>query len=60
MGPVATGLSEIYMWSVDYAPRGSEKPAPDGKPGWQRNGDYLTPEGQRLRTSERTAYSHRD
>ena len=21
MGPVATGLSEIYMWSVDYAPR---------------------------------------
>ncbi|HEY8125242.1 MAG TPA: CusA/CzcA family heavy metal efflux RND transporter, partial [Methylocystis sp.] len=57
MGPVATGLSEIYMWSVDYAPRGGEKPAPDDKPGWQRNGDYLTPEGQRLRNLlERTAY----
>ena len=57
MGPVATGLSEIYMWSVDYAPRTGEKPARDGEPGWQRNGDYLTPEGQRLHTPlERTAY----
>lgn len=57
MGPVATGLSEIYMWSVNYAPRTGEKPAQDGDPGWQRNGDYLTPEGQRLHTPlERTAY----
>ena len=57
MGPVATGLSEIYMWSVAYAPRGGEEPAPDGKPGWQSNGDYLTPEGQRLRNLvEMTAY----
>ncbi len=57
MGPVATGLSEIYMWSVGYAPRGGDEPAPDGKPGWQSNGDYLTPEGQRLRNVlETTAY----
>lgn len=57
MGPVATGLSEIYMWSVAYAPRGGDEPAPDGKPGWQSNGDYLTPEGQRLRNLiEMTAY----
>ena len=57
IGPIATGLSEIYMWSVGYAARGGEEPAPDGEPGWQSNGDYLTPEGQRLATVlEMTAY----
>ncbi|MEF3366864.1 CusA/CzcA family heavy metal efflux RND transporter [Methylocystis sp. 9N] len=57
LGPVATGLSEIYMWSVSYAPRRGGEPTVDGEPGWQSNGDYLTPEGHRLRTAlERTAY----
>jgi heavy metal efflux system protein len=54
MGPVATGLSEIYMWSVTF---GEQKPGRDGEPGWQSDGSYLTPEGQVLRSElEKSAY----
>ncbi|MCP1549420.1 MULTISPECIES: CusA/CzcA family heavy metal efflux RND transporter [Methylobacteriaceae] len=57
MGPISTGLGEIYMWSVHYAKPGERKLARVGKPGWQSDGSYLTPEGQRLSTElERTAY----
>ena len=58
MGPITTGLGEIYMWSVDYAhPDGNDAPTDDGRPGWQSDGAYLTPEGQRLSTPEqRGAY----
>ncbi|KQP79211.1 CusA/CzcA family heavy metal efflux RND transporter [Methylobacterium sp. Leaf117] len=57
MGPISTGLGEIYMWSIHYAKAGERKVSPDGKPGWQGDGSYLTPEGQRLTTElERTAY----
>jgi cobalt-zinc-cadmium resistance protein CzcA len=48
MGPVSTGLGEIYWWSVDYVPRGEGAPVADGDPGWQSDGSYLTPEGERL------------
>ncbi|KAF2991959.1 CusA/CzcA family heavy metal efflux RND transporter [Methylocystis sp. MJC1] len=48
MGPIATGLSEIYMWTVRYAE--PHKLANAGEPGWQRDGAYLTPEGAMLRT----------
>ena len=49
MGPITTGLGEVYMWSVEYAhPHGQHAPIADGRPGWQRDGTYLTPEGQRL------------
>ncbi|MGE3539168.1 MAG: efflux RND transporter permease subunit [Candidatus Tectimicrobiota bacterium] len=49
MGPISTGLGEVYMWTVEYAsPRTS--PVTDGMPGWQRDGTYLTPEQQRLTT----------
>jgi cobalt-zinc-cadmium resistance protein CzcA len=48
MGPISTGLGEIYWWSVEYAPPGEGVPARNGKPGWQSDGTYLTPEGQRL------------
>ena len=50
MGPITTGLGEVYMWTVEYE-------HPDGKgaataaanePGWQADGSYLTPEGHRL------------
>ena len=55
MGPVSTGLSDIFMWAVDY-----ETPkviAPDGKPGWQADGSYLTDRGERLTTDiQRAAY----
>ena len=56
MGPVATGLSEIYMWSLRYKD-GAAAHANDGEPGFQRNGDYLTPEGELLRTDlQKAAY----
>lgn len=45
MGPISTGLGEIYMWSIGFAPTG-----PDA-------GAYVTPEGERLNTEvERAAY----
>jgi cobalt-zinc-cadmium resistance protein CzcA len=45
MGPISTGLGEIYMWSIGFAPTG---------PG---DGVYVTPEGERLITEvERAAY----
>jgi hypothetical protein len=59
MGPITTGLGEVYMWTVEYE-------HPDGKgaataaanePGWQADGSYLTPEGQRLSSEvERASY----
>lgn len=58
MGPIATGLGEIYMYTVEYEhPHGKGAPIADGKPGWQSDGSYLTPEGTRLTTDlERAAY----
>ncbi len=49
MGPIATGLGEIYMYTVEYEhPHGVGAPIHDGEPGWQSDGSYLTPEGRRL------------
>lgn len=58
MGPIATGLGEVYMYTVEYEhPDGAGATTRDGQPGWQRDGSYLTPEGHRLRTEfERIAY----
>ena len=57
MGPISTGLGEIYMWSIHYAKPGERQVSAAGKPGWQPDGSYLTPEGQSLRTElEQTAY----
>jgi cobalt-zinc-cadmium resistance protein CzcA len=57
LGPVSTGLGEIYMWSVHFLPPGDGAPVEDGKPGWQTNGTYLTPEEQVLTSElERAAY----
>jgi len=49
MGPISTGLSEIYMWSVGFAPT-----TPD-------DGVYVTPEGERLTTEVERArvFAHR-
>jgi len=49
MGPISTGLGEVYMWTVEYA---SPKTVTmtDGMPGWQNDGTYLTPDKQRLTT----------
>ena len=57
LGPISTGLGEIYWWSVEYAPPGDGAPISDGKPGWQSDGSYLTPEAQRLDSDfERSVY----
>jgi len=45
MGPISTGLGEIYMWTVGFAPSRPDAPV------------YVTPEGERLSTEvERGAY----
>lgn len=49
MGPVSTGLGEVFHYSVEFAhPEGKGAPRVDGKPGWQRDGAFLTGEGERL------------
>jgi len=49
MGPITTGLGEVYMYVVEFVhPDGKGAPVADGKPGWQSDGSYLTPEGERL------------
>ncbi len=57
MGPVSTGLGEIYWWAVEYEKPGTTAPVYDGQPGWQTDGSYLTPEGERLADEfQRTVY----
>jgi len=57
MGPISTGLGEIYMWTVHYKRPGEGGAVEDGKSGWQSDGSYVTPEGERLNTDlERMAY----
>ena len=49
MGPISTGLGEVVMWSVEYAPTATvQSPKIPGRPGFQPDGSYLTPDGQRL------------
>ena len=47
MGPIATGLGEVYMWTVRMAHRPDDAHQP-GEPGLQPDGSYITPEGERL------------
>src|SRR6266498_4018697 len=57
MGPISTGLGEIYWWAVEYEKPGATAQVADGKPGWQSDGSYLTPEGERLTNDfQRTVY----
>lgn len=57
MGPISTGLGEIYWWAVEYSKPGDAAPVRDGQPGWQADGTYLTPEGQHLTDDfQRTVY----
>ncbi len=58
LGPITTGLGEVYMWSVEFArPSKQQEQGKDDGPGWQSDGAYLTPEGQRLETDiELAAY----
>ena len=53
MGPVTTGLGEIFMWSVSY----DDARNTGGESPWQADGSYRTPEGQVLKTDiQRAAY----
>ena len=57
LGPVSTGLGEVTMWTVNFAPRKPGDVVPDGQPGWQADGSYLTPERERLTTEvDRATY----
>lgn len=49
MGPVSTGLGEVLMYVVDFAPAGTKaNPKVAGKPGPQPDGSYITPAGEVL------------
>ena len=49
MGPVSTGLGEVFMYTVEFADRRAKGVRPvDGRPGWQSDGTFLTVEGERL------------
>ncbi|MBO4228114.1 efflux RND transporter permease subunit [Bradyrhizobium neotropicale] len=54
IGPISTGLGEIYMWTVRFA----DKPVgADGAPGLQRDGSFVTSDGARLKSDiEKNAY----
>ena len=55
LGPISTGLGEVTMWSVAFTT--PHETAPAGQPGFQPDGSYFTPEGQRLRPGfEQAAY----
>jgi heavy metal efflux system protein len=57
MGPISTGLGEIYMYTVQFGAEAERIPVATGQAGWQRDGAYVTPEGQRLTNDfERAAY----
>ncbi len=55
LSPITTGLGEVLMWTVDYVPFSPKTTVAAGKPGWQANGAYLTPEGERLTTPQQRA-----
>jgi cobalt-zinc-cadmium resistance protein CzcA len=58
MGPIATGLGEVYIWTLRYAGRAHEQHRP-GEPGLQPDGSYITPEGDRLANeADKATYLH--
>jgi len=57
MGPISTGLGEIYWWAWSMPSRRRFCPFARRQPGWQSDGSYLTPEGDRLTDDfQRTVY----
>ncbi|MBX9860605.1 MAG: CusA/CzcA family heavy metal efflux RND transporter [Sphingomonas sp.] len=58
IGPVTTGLGEVFMYAIDFAnPGGKGAKVVNGRPGWQSDGSFLTPEGDRLTDDvSRSAY----
>ena len=58
MGPITTGLGEVYVYVIEYEhPEGKGAAVKANAPGWQEGGIYLTPEGELLKTdTELAAY----
>lgn len=49
MGPVSTGLGEVFHYSVEYTnPHGKGAARHDGKTGWQTDGSFLTDQKELL------------
>ena len=58
MGPIATGLGDIFMWTVELRELDKVRHR-DGEPGLQRDGSYITPEGEHLVSEEdKATYLH--
>ncbi|KQS04984.1 cation transporter [Sphingomonas sp. Leaf357] len=58
MGPIATGLGDIFMWTVEYRELDQVRHR-DGEPGLQRDGSYITPEGEHLVSeADKATYLH--
>ncbi len=53
LGPISTGLGEVYMWLVRLNPQRTA--SAEGEAGWQPNGSYRTPEGEVLDTDRKRA-----
>ena len=47
MGPIATGLGDIFMWTVEYRELDKVNHK-SGEPGLQPDGSYISPEGDHL------------
>jgi cobalt-zinc-cadmium resistance protein CzcA len=47
MGPIATGLGDIFMWTVEFRELDKVNHR-NGEPGLQRDGSYISPEGDHL------------
>jgi len=58
MGPVSTGLGEVFHYSVEFDhPDGKDAPRAAGKAGWQPDGTFLTDTGEYLKDNvARQAY----
>ncbi|WP_235983513.1 efflux RND transporter permease subunit [Bradyrhizobium australiense] len=57
LGPISTGLGEVYWWALEYQKPPKDAAIVDGRPGWQSDGSYLTPEARHLRSDfERAVY----
>jgi len=58
MGPIATGLGDIFMWTVEFRELDKVRHR-DGEPGLQRDGSYITPEGEHLLSErDKATYLH--
>ena len=58
MGPIATGLGDIFMWTVEFRELDKVRHR-EGEPGLQHDGSYITPEGEHLVSeADKATYLH--